>query len=335
MAWSFQLNTFPATGGRALWELKEFLVTQGWDVPRSGSGTGGAYGNDPGTLPADVHSPGGPYTGTLDLANAWFELRQPITATPRRSFMFQTSYTYSTIWAIWYSSDGTGFTGGTPNASTRSTAADEQAIANTGWTAQWLPNSDSYRIDILAGDASEGHGMFFGARIPDATSGYAAVLSLDVLGEADPADADPAVIGTNYLQYDVRFALNGSPLYYATSPSLNTGVSMGWYQKGLGSPAFVPYPAVFLGGFEGFGSNLVPVNADRLSQMTDGSYPDLPIWYWRGGPTFTTERGKKGRSTLYRASQLKLGIFRPNSTLTRMSIGALSIPWDGTTIPTF
>lgn len=38
MAWSFNLNVFPSTGGKAIWELKEFLVGQGWNVARSGNG---------------------------------------------------------------------------------------------------------------------------------------------------------------------------------------------------------------------------------------------------------------------------------------------------------
>lgn len=329
MAWTFQLNTFPATGGEALWYLKEFLVSQGWDVPRSGDGTGGNY-NPAG----DVHAPGGLYAGSLDLATAWMELRQPATATPQRSFMFFVPSVAGSVWQIWYSSDGTGFTTG-GSASVRSTAADEQGIINTpsGGT-QWLPNNNSYRMDVAAGGSSEGHGFFFGTRVADPTGGYAGVLSLDVLEESDPADTDPAVIGTNFIN-DTRFALSFSPFYNAVNTSQNTGVSMGWYQKGLGSPNFVPYPAAFLGGFEGSGSSLAPLNADRISQKTDNSFVDFPIWYWRGGPTHTTERGKKGRSTLYRASQPRFGVFRPNNALTQMSVGALSIPWDGSTIPIF
>ena len=322
MAWSFNLNVFPSTGGKAIWELKEFLVGQGWNVARSGNGIA-AY-----NASGDVHAPGGPYAGSLDNSNAWLELQQPVAATPRRSFLLQNSS--STTWPTWYSSDGTGFTGGSPSASARPTAADEQGIMNTGWPVQWLPGNGAYRVDMLAGGAAEGFGFFFGAR--PAYDGYSSVLSLDGLTEADPLDADPAIVGTNFI-YDTRFALNNAPLYYAVSPSQTSGISMGWYQKGLGSPAFVVYPATFIGGGEGFGSNMVPLNADRITQKTDNSFVDFPIWYWRGGG-YTTERGKKGRSTLYRASQPRYGIFRPNQTLTVMSLGALSIPWDGVTIPT-
>jgi hypothetical protein len=248
--------------------------------------------------------------------------------------MFFVPFVAGSVWQIWYSSDGIGFTTG-GSASARSTAADEQGIINTpGGGTQWLPNNSTYRMDVVAGGATEGHGFFFGTRVSDSTGGYAGVLSLDVVEEADALDADPAIIGTNFYG-NTRFALSGSPFYYETNPSQTSGVSMGWYQKGLGSPNFVPYPAAFIGGGEGFGTNQVPVNADRISQQTDNSFVDFPVWYWRGGSTHTTERGKKGRSTLYRASQPRLSVFRPNSTLTQMSVGALSIPWDGSTIPIF
>ena len=330
MAWSSQLNYYPTTGGEALWALKEFLVSQGWDVPRSGSGSGGAYGDDPSTLPADVHTPGGTYAGTLDLADAWMELRQPVTASPRRSFLFKIpNLYYAPYCSIWYSSDGLGFTGGSPSATVRPTAADEEGLVNGSGVSQWLPTNYSYQMDVVAGDLTEGHSFFFGARLP---SGYATVLSLDVLEEADQLDPDPAVVGTNFVN-DTRFALSGAALYYAGTASQASGVSRGWY-KGIGSPAFVVYPASFIGGGEGFGTQQVPVNADRLSQLTDGSFADFPIWYWRGGG-YTTERGRKGRSVLYRAAQPRLGMFRPNATLTRMGVGALSIPWDGSTLPIF
>lgn len=333
MAWSFEINTFPTTGGGALWAFKEFMVSQGWDVPRSGSGTGGAFGNDPGALPADVHAPGGTYAGTLDLTNAWFELRQPLAAIPRRSFLFQTPSTAGSIWRVWYSSDGNGFTGAVPSATARGTAADEQGIINTpSGSSQWLPSNYGYRMDVIAGGAAEGYGFFFGTRT--SSSGYASVLSLDVIDQADPADADPAVVGMHF-QSDTRFALSASnALYAATSRSQSTGCSTGWYRKGLSSANFVVYPTCFIGGLEGFGT-LVPVNSDRISQKSDNAYVDFPVWYWRGGSVHTTERGKKGRSTLYRASQPLYGAFRPNAQFTRMGVGALSLPWDGATVPIF
>lgn len=336
MAWLFEINTFPTTGGEAIWRLKEFLVAQGWDVPRSGSGTGGAYGNITGAiLPADVHAPGGPYAGTLDLANAWFELRQPVAATLRRSFLFQQVSTSGHTWRIWYSSDGTGFAGGSPSATARGTAADEEGLVNTpSSSTQWLPGNYGYRMDIIAGDAAEEFSFFFGARLADSSLGYSTVLSLDVIEESDPADVDPAVIGTLF-QANTRFAVSNSPIYTSFNVSQTSGCSRGWYRKTLSSANFVTYPACFFGGGIGFSAQAAPFNADYISQAPDNSFQDFPIWYWRGSSSLTTERGKKGRSRLYRASQPRYGIFRPNAALTRMALGALSLPWDGATIPIF
>lgn len=328
MAFSFQLNSFPATGGEAMWLFKQFMVSKGWSVARSGSGTGNAFNNS-----GDVHAAAGPYSGTLDLVNAWFELRQPASVSPRRSLLFQNTSAAATAWRVWYSSNGTGFAGGSPSATVRGTATDEQGVINTpSGTSQWLPTNYSYRMDVIVGGASEGYGFFFGTR--PTSAGYASVLSLDVLEQADQADTDPAIIGSHF-QSDTRFALSSNnSLYSTTSQNQISGCSMGWFRKGLSLANFVTYPACFIGGGEGFGT-LVPVSSDRITQKVDNSYVDFPIWYWRGGTTHTTERGKKGRSTLYRSSQPSYGIFRPNIQLTRMCVGALSIPWDGSTIPIY
>lgn len=328
MAWAFSLNNLPTTGGHALWLLKEFLVAQGWVVARSGSGTGGAF-----NAAGDVHAPGGPYGGTFDLANAWFEIRQPVAASPRRSILFQTPNTNGHTWRTWYSSDGTGFTGGAPNATTRGTAADEQGITNTpSGTTQWLPTNATYREDIIVGDSAEGFSFFWGCRRTNEQS-YASVLSLDVISDADPADTDPAIIGTTF-QGASGFAEAANVQHSGTTLSQTTGGQRGWYRKGLSGAAFVAFPNVYWGGLEG-GSTIVPMNNDRQTVDPVEVFQDLQIWYWRGGSTFATERGYKGKSRLFRTFQPRLGVMRPNVGRTRMGLGVVSIPWDGSTIPIF
>lgn len=336
MAWTFSLNAAALTGGEAIWKLKEFLVAQGWDVPRSGDGTGGNYNGA-----GDVHAPGGPYTGTLDLASAWFELRQPATVTPRRSFLFQIPSTDAVRWRIWYSSNGTGFTGGAQSATVRGTATDQQGLINTpSGTTDWLP-PDWSLIDIVAGDLSEGFSFFVGfrRRAPLANGvgpGYDAALSLDVLTKTQVLDADPAVVGTH-------FWFEGQPLAWPQAAGLVGGVaasqtngcSRGWYKKGLGGAAFVEYPPVFWGFQEGSVDSVVPRNDDRASEIPTNEFQTLPIVYWRGSSLYASQRGFKGQSRLFRDAQPRHGVLRPSQDFSRMGLGVISIPWDGATVPIY
>lgn len=200
-------------------------------------------------------------------------------------------------------------------------------------TTVWLPPNGSYRLDFLAGDTTEGFSFFFGAR--DAQVGYSAVLSLDVCSDAHASDADPAVVGTHWYTA-TRFAGDSSfSLYSATAPTQTGPVSMGWYRKGLSGAAFVAYPHVFWGAQESAFDTYIPYNADRQSQAPSGAFQDLQIFYWRGSSVYATELGYKGKSRLYRTCQPRLGIMRPTIGRTRMGLGAVSIPWDGSTIPIF
>ncbi len=335
MTWAFMLNASALTGGEAIWRFKEFMVAQGWGVARSGDGSGGNY-----SAAGDVHAPGGPYAGSLDLANAWFELRQPVAATPRRSFLFQIPTTDAVKWRVWYSSNGTGFTGGAQSATVRGTATDQQGLINTPTDiTDWLP-PDWSMIDVIAGDASEGFSFLFGCRRrikQNLGPGYDSVLSLDVLTGSQVLDADPAVVGTHFWSSgETVFASEQSGgLIGEITASQIQGCSRGWYRKGLSSPAFVEYPPCFWGTQDGFFDSVLPRNHDRQARLPNETFEDLPILYWRGSSAHLTQRGFKGWSRLFRTSQPRFGILRPNRDYTRMSFGLVSIPWDGSTIPVY
>ncbi len=339
MAWTVTPNQQPSTPGHAVWMLKEALVTAGWGVARSGDGSGGNY-----SAAGDVHS--GAYAGTLDLANAWFELRQPAGASPRRSFLFQLVAADTAQWRIWYSSNGTGFTGSTPSATARGTASDEQGLTNTpAGTTEWtrLPTGSGPGlgfVDVVAGDTTEDWSFFFGVRAAfDAGysfTGYDTVLALDVLTQTQGADADPAVVGTQFVSDTYQFALpSASGLLGESTATQIGGCTRGWYKKGLAGATFTTFPPCLFGCQEGFAGTVVPRAADRASEMTDAEvFQTLPVIYWRGGVTHTTQRGFKGRSRLFTDSQRRLGSLRLSNDRLRLSVGMVSIPWDGVTVPT-
>lgn len=344
MTFTITANQQPSTPGHAVWMLKEALVAAGWSVPRSGTGTAGTYSSG-----GDAHDPGGPYAGTMDDKNlAWFELRQPASAAVRRSFLFQLVAAGTAQWRIWYSSNGTGFTGGTPSTSARGTAADEQGLTNTPTgTTEWLRVPTAANgpgigfVDIIAGNVAEEFSFFFGTRsaieADSGFQGYEAALTLDVLTGAQGADADPAIVGTHFVGDANRLALQSAGGLLGEMVATQTqGCSRGWYKKGLGGAAFTMFPPCVWGCNEGSVGSTEPLCDDRTSAGADAeSFQTLPVIYWRGGTTHATLRGFKGKSRLFMTAQRRFGGLRLNQDRSRLAVGMLSLPWDGVTIPTF
>lgn len=332
MAYTFSLNNKPTTNGEAVWLWKEALVTAGWTVESSGDGAGGNFNGS-----GDVHAPGGPYAGSLDENNAWFRIRAP-GGLPVREFVIQ-RVTNTADWRLWYSSDGTGFTGGAPSATTRPTAADEEGIFNTpsGSTNFFDTTDGRIRVDLIIGDAAEGYSFFFGARQSARQEGYTTMLYLDVVDEAHPSDSDPAVIGYQMDATSNPFPTVGYQGFTQSSDSQTASRIKGWFDKGGQNPAFVTYPMIFLGGEEGSNRG-EPLADGRKSSDDTGNFSEESTWYWRGPPEHTTETGRKGRSHLFRAGSTGLGFLRPNaggSPFSRMNLGMVTVPWDGSTIPIY
>jgi hypothetical protein len=330
MAYTFTLNLNPVLAGEAFWNLKEALVAGGWDVASSGDGT--AF-----SASGDVHDPGGPYDGTMDNTNAWMRLRAPAAMSPRREFVLHHDIADTGHMTTLYSSDGTGFTGGTPSATVRPTAADEVVITSN--TANfWSPTQQRHRQDILVGDADENFCFFEGGRImngSEANLGYNHVLYLDVLDGAHASDPDPAVVGCVFSSDGSagRFALVGAnPIDIGqTSSATNVGSSRGWYDKGV-TDVWVNYPMTFLAGEGGAGHILRVVEGAGLNAV--GELEENVIWYWRG--SVATQPGRKGYSHLFKTNRTSTRPFRPSggtTPLTKMNLSAISMPWDGVTNP--
>lgn len=493
MAFTFrEFNTQPATEGEYIWRMKEALVAAGaMAVVRSGDGTIVSQ-------VGDVHAPGGPYAGSLDVTNAWFEMRQPATVTPRRSILLQKTSTAG-AWRIWYSSGdayksgvGDSFTFGSPNvtltdataafdggdvgqyvqitgatspanngyfpvtaqggttltftnpngvaeaftgtwklirsdgfkwgvtgvgtapgislvggttyrmtasagafvagdvgktlritgatspgnngdfvvtaqtattldytnaagvaeaytgnyylsrdatATVRGVASDEQGQVNTpSGTTAWIPNvARSYRMGVIIGGLAEGFSFmaFTWSIAADPSSvGLNSVLALDVLDQVHAYDPDPAVLLTQ-MSSNNSFAVSSTGFINTAAPSNTTSRCMGWYAKKQATELYVAYAPTSLGNEEGFIGTLQNSLGRVNVRSYDTSIPEFPTWYIRGGGSFTTQRGRKGKSRLFRSCPPALGGFRPNNGRTRMAFHYLSIPWDGITIPTF
>jgi hypothetical protein len=336
MAYTILPNLQPATGGEAIWRLKEALVAAGWVVAGSGTGTGGGY-----SAAGDVHAPGGAYAGTLDLGTAWFRLRAPVSMSPRREFVFFLPTAGGLTWRILYSSDGTGFTGGTPSATARPTATDEQNVFNApSSTNPLLPANLSYRTDIWIGDAASGFNWFFGCRQPTDgfgntnLSGYRSAIFFDVLVSAscNTADVDQAVVG---VQSPTGLAVpSTSPWLSTISPGASVSGIMGWFKKGLAGATWTCYPFVFPANTDG-GQLRVRAETGYNGYDADGLYQTYAVWYWR---IAGSQGGRKGKSTLFRTGQTGFGFMRLNggpspAAMTILNIGYVVLPWDGATKP--
>jgi hypothetical protein len=494
MAFTFrEFNTQPATEGEYIWRMKEALVAAGaMTVVRSGDATTVSQ-------VGDVHSPGGPYGGSLDITDAWFEMQQPATVTPRRSILLQKTSTAG-AWRIWYSSGdtyksgvGDSFTFSTPDvtltdataaftagdvgqyvqitgatspanngyfpvtaqggttltftnplgvaeaftgtwkliksdgfkwgvtgvgttpgislvggttyrmtasagafvagdvgktlritgatspgnngdfvvtaqtattldytnaagvaeaytgnyylsrdatASVRSVASDEQGLLNTpSGTTGWLPTVNrSYRMGVIIGGLAEGFSFmsFTWSNTPTlSTQGLNSLLALDVLDQAHAYDPDPAVLLTQLASTGNTAFEAASTIVSTATPTNTQSWAVGWYAKKQAGETFAVYGPTTMGLEEGFIGTLTNSLTRVSIRPYDLAFPELPTWYARGGPAYTTQRGRKGKSRIFRSTPPMLGGFRPNNTRTRMAFLLMSIPWDGITIPTF
>lgn len=323
MAFVFDTNNTPATGAEVLYLLKELLKTAGWTVPRSSDGS--TYNSSGDQITTAASGAGG-------MANnsAWFVLQAPAAvAGSTRRFLFQRG-TNNRDWLCYYAT--TAFTGGTPSATERSTAADEEAVNGGGTPA--APTFDTilgvdgaYRFHAGADNATP---YSFYAVTPTIGTGVATWAFLfDALktGTYPSADVDP------YVMYSPvgggAETLTGSSSLYTESAT--TGVK-GWLAKGLGGADFVNIPVVVLYSVPG-ATMVVP---DSLGSNPHTGLDDVvPVHYARR-TGLAAPVGWKGASSLLRWT----GVSRsPGDTLTvdatrdRVIFGQVSLPWDGS-VPT-
>ena len=328
MAYTISANFEPTTDGNLIWKLKELLVAAGWVIRSSGDGT--TFNGS-----GDVHAPGGPYVSSLDNANAWFCIRAPVPMSPRREFVFQRPNTSHGVWRAWYSSDGTGFTGGTPNATTRPTAADESGVLNTpsgtsAWIGSFVPVR-SYRADFVIGGSGELYGWYMQVRKTGRNNAHATMF-FDPLTDVSTGDTDGAVVGMGgFVSSDTTPHLETAGMF-STTDSQTVDCVHGWYKKGLSGATWVNFPVGVVGLQTGTGNQWNSLlNNNPPSMDVNGKLPSFPVIYMRGGSALSTQKGWKGTSTLFRYDAGTIFGTRPYADKSRWIMGCLSIPWDGST----
>jgi hypothetical protein len=92
----------------------------------------------------------------LGNTTAWVRLQWPADAQGATREILLQRGNADTAWSLYYSYSA-GFTGGAPDATTRPTATDEQAIYSA--EAVFLTNN-TYRYSVIAGGAAEDYTWF-------------------------------------------------------------------------------------------------------------------------------------------------------------------------------
>lgn len=249
MAKQTDVNSIPATGGEAMFRLKEVLKLAGWTVPESSDGT--TY-NPAG----DQITTGAAGAGGMNNDNAWFVVEEPSGAGGRQ-WCFQCVLAASEQWRIKLSA-ATGFGIGNPSATQVPQAVDEVVLRGSGTDAAptgttLFPTNGTYRVHCIAQDAAVGpvgnecYGFWFfvtgtgtGAlstcimQLPMAVGTYVPLVGTRTA--PTEGEADPAV----YLcEFDGNaFDVNGnSGAAWARNTNGNPA-PRGWWRYGYdGSPA--------------------------------------------------------------------------------------------------
>jgi hypothetical protein len=170
MGYVGETNVAITAGGVAdlMWALKSALLKAGWRLMSAGTGTGGAYtapNQDGVTAVAD------PFTtaSTLNVSGAWFRIKEPGTTTVGREYVLMRGSAATTV-SIKYSR-ATGFTSGSPNATTSPTTGTEgdgvvvshtatdsaATVATSGLTSA---TATSGFIQAVASDVADANGVW-------------------------------------------------------------------------------------------------------------------------------------------------------------------------------
>lgn len=278
MAWvyySFSDHTAPGyTNAQILADIKDFLKTLGWTVPRSGDAAG-TYSSS-----GDVVD-----GGTLINTGAWYNLRSP---DGLGEFSVQRGSS-ATTGRIKFCAGGDGFDDGTGDHDTTPGTTGSQLLA-IGGGSDAVPtyanialltdnNTDLY---IIANDESPWQFCAFGVNKSGIANQTAFSVFYDPIYDADDLDDAPGLLYWN---------AQGSSLYYTRSAATSTG-PVGWIAKGLGG-GLVRIPSAML---YDSGQRIVPelVGPSAYNSKTQ----IFPLRYARS-TTSAAPNGEKGGSSMF------------------------------------
>lgn len=311
------------TGADTFYQIKTFLKARGWTVPASSDGL--TYNSSGDQITSAASGAAG-----MDNNSAWERLRDPAGV---REHVFQRG-TNNKNWR-WKYSRASKFTGGSPNATTAPTAADQGHVqgADTPTFVTCLPTDGTYKLYGAADNAAPYGFCFLG--IASGLTNLNFLLVYDPLASLpDSTDADPYVVGMTSATSNVTVYGTGGQLLKSN------GMFKGWLDVGGGSAAFVGVGQASLGITDtgGSGRNLAP-GGDGTSHggtyNAQGKTVILPTFYIRPS-TDTVPIGTKGISYWFRHSMGPIGIGSTgvvNGSRDWIGIGTgILFRWDGSVL---
>jgi len=315
MAYQYTTNVTVTTWAGVIWSLKQSLVAAGWVVQSSGTGTSGTYNASGDSLPT---------AASFAAIRAWFVIRDPSGA-GGRSFCFQAdSAGANTFFRIKYSQSA-GFSGGTPNANTVPSAADEVVLRGTGTDAapsfQQIYNGGSPALtysQVLCETAAPY--PFAAVTYRNGLVGTEGIVGMDSLVGTAAGDLDPVC---TLVSRGAADSLGAALFGTDTSSPART-----WFAKGTGAQGFQPVAGLCLydtvNGIvapNGLGTNVLTTKDDLI-----------PVVYGRSS-ALSLPRGYKGISSLLRWT----GTLRSSGDTLSVSssrdfliMGGCALPWNGT-----
>jgi len=336
MAWTITQH-YPRSDHEGWWMLKEALVAGGATVKLSSDGITDTPFN------YDQISPGGPYVtsgaGSFVTTGAWMVFAFPTVDGVTREICLE-KHNFAGRIHCWYSSDGTGFTGGAKLA--RATAVDEEFLQDGADNFFNNGNPQQQETTIWVGDVNEKYSFLCETRNFGITA-VSGSFFMDVVVDPNPGDADPCVVAMAPDSANSAYQIgpSGSNTLFGRFGVNGTGVNIaGWYDKGGALENWVAWPWTVPGFAAGSGGSVDAWHWDTtevMQQNDDGNYEMMPVVYMRGEQLFAlNEKGWKGISRIFQVISSQATGFtsgsragqRANADGTLVAHGGIVRPWD-------
>lgn len=313
MSWSFTPNQTPATGPIAVYTFIARLLLAGWTKVKDSDGT--TYSSSGTQVTSGAAGAGG-----LGNNSAWVNLRAP---SGTREIVIQRG-TGNTLWRITCSP--TAFNTGSPAATVVPSSANSGVILGGGTDASptffaWLGTDGFYKLQTGADNAAP-YG-FFVVTYPNGGGNPQACLVFDPLTGVPVEDADPVIFAVGIAGSNAL--LSGT--LTSTTTSTTASRCCGWIAFGLGG-SFLTIPAsTFLVG----GTQIIP---NGLPSNPHNGKDDGVAMFFARGALIATPNGYKGASTVMKWNGSTRSTPNTFAGKTRLVMGDISLPWDGSTDPT-
>lgn len=221
-----------AAGAGQMFAMLKAWQAAGWKCMEASDGTTYvSYRGSGGTTGAVVITHVGSGGGGMHNARSWYVVQEPGGV---REHLIMRGATSGRV-GIWVYSRSAKFTGGTPNATTRSTASDEAVLINDTnfFTTDTTANAKRFHGCAFTAPKNGVYPFYFWQSVDGDTTTYGHVMC-EPLAEYPSGDNDPCLL--HWADNATGVSTNAISNY-----TLTRGF-YGWYKPGLGGTAWVKYP---------------------------------------------------------------------------------------------